>query len=382
MFTFQSNISTMTKYLTLLIALCLIYTNSDAQVYSNKEAGKKRQHIADSLKTAEYPYILPIWGDKATKAGFSLPYSAGLSVNYLWQQSDILINNLQVGFNNGPMHNIDEYVQFNDAIARSNAVNIRPDFWLFPFLNVYGIFAQSKTSTEVDIDIRIPTDEGFTTITTLNTIAEFNGTSVGFGLTPTLGIGGGWLALDMNFTWTDIDALDKPAFGFVFGPRIGKSFQLKKPEQNIAIWTGGFRFHIDSGTSGSLPLNSLWDSSEANDRVAEAQTNLDLAAIQVDTWWTSLTEQEQNLPSNKAKYNAATQALDVMGAVVDGAGRAVEQIDNSTVQYSLDKRQKNLWNLLAGAQWQINKHWMIRAEAGFLAARTQFLGGIQYRFGL
>ena len=52
-----------------------------AQVYSNMEVGKKNQQLADSLKASEYPYALPIWGAKATKLGFNLPYSAGIGAN-------------------------------------------------------------------------------------------------------------------------------------------------------------------------------------------------------------------------------------------------------------------------------------------------------------
>jgi hypothetical protein len=41
-----------------------------------------------------------------------------------------------------------------------------------------------------------------------------------------------------------------------------------------------------------------------------------------------------------------------------------------------------MWNLVVGSQFQLNKNWMVRAEAGFLGDRTQFIAGIQYRFGL
>src|SRR5258706_14319478 len=66
------------------------------QVYSNKEVGKKNTQKIDSLKNSEYPYVLPILGKQATKRGFSLPYSAGIGINYLWQKSDLVINNLQI----------------------------------------------------------------------------------------------------------------------------------------------------------------------------------------------------------------------------------------------------------------------------------------------
>ena len=44
---------------------------------------------------------------------------------------------------------------------------------------------------------------------------------------------------------------------FVFGPRFGKNFKLKKPEQTIAIWAGGFRVHLSSQTEGSINLSEV-----------------------------------------------------------------------------------------------------------------------------
>jgi hypothetical protein len=41
-----------------------------------------------------------------------------------------------------------------------------------------------------------------------------------------------------------------------------------------------------------------------------------------------------------------------------------------------------MWNFLVGSQFQLNKHWMLRAEVGFMGSRQQFISGIQYRFGL
>lgn len=357
-------------------------TDLTAQVYSDKVVGKKNAALADSLKQSEYPYALPIWGDKATKMGFDLPYSAGLSVQYLWQESELVIENLQVGFNNGPLYDLDEIIRFNNATATTNGVNIRPDIWLFPFLNVYGVLAQSKSSTAVGFGVWIPDSTGaWNEISSTNTKADFTGTSMGFGLTPTIGIGGGWMALDMNFTWTDIEALEDPAFAFVFGPRFGKSFRFSK-QQNLATWVGAFRVNINSGTNGSLPISDLFPINEWEDRIENGYTKVNDAQQQVDTWWNNLTPPQQANPVNKAKYETANRALTAAGNILDAASGAVGTIETSTVQYSLDKRQKKMWNFIVGSQYQINKHWMIRAEYGFLGTRNQFIGGLQYRFGL
>src|SRR5690242_20923376 len=102
-----------------ILVLLIVFSafGSQAQVYSNKEVGKKNAALIDSLKKSEYPYILPILGAEATKRGFNLPYSAGLGINYLWQESDLVIENLKLGFNNGPMTSLDEVVRFDNATS-------------------------------------------------------------------------------------------------------------------------------------------------------------------------------------------------------------------------------------------------------------------------
>src|SRR5690349_14918749 len=247
------------KILTLVCVL-LISMPALAQVYSNKVVGKKNVELRDSIKSSEYPYVLPIWGAKATKAGFNLPYSAGLSAQYIWQKSDLVIENLKVGFNHGPLYDLSEVVRFHDAQSEATGINLRPDVWVFPFLNVYGILAKSSPSTAIDAGVYVPDADGnWSEVVELNTKADFQATSFGFGLTPTIGVGGGWMALDMNFTWNDIAELDKPAFAFIFGPRFGKSFKLKKPESAVTLWVGGFRLKLNSGTTGSLNFDDLFD---------------------------------------------------------------------------------------------------------------------------
>lgn len=369
----------------ILLLFAILSVSSYAQVFTNKEVGKKNEALADSLKQSEYPYVLPIWGDKATKAGFSLPYSAGVSVQYFGQESLLIIDNLLVGFNNGPMYNLDGIVRFDEAKALASAVTVRPDIWLFPFLNIYGILGKAQASTDVNFGVWIPDSTGVEKeILKAGTTVDFNTTTFGIGVTPTIGVGGGFLALDMNVAWVDVPQLSKPARSFVFGPRFGKNFKLKKPEQSVAIWVGGFRVAIASGTNGSLNLSEVLPDggAEAGAKIDQGIQRVGDAQVQVDTWWSNLGTLGQNNPVNKAKYEAANAALERAGEILNAADVAVNTITSSTVQYSMDKTVKDAWNFIVGGQFQVNKHLMFRAEAGFLGSRTQVLGGIQYRFGL
>lgn len=191
-----------------------------AMAYAIGQAYTDRPKVVQD--TIPYNSLLPIFGKKVKELGFDLPYSAGISVNYLWQKSEISISNVNVGFN-------------NSTTAESHGVHIRPDIWIFPFLNVYGILARAQSKTSVDVSIWMPSINESEEIFSIQTNPDFNTTSTGFGIAPTAGFFGGWIAFDMNFTWPDVDAQEKQVFAFVFDPRIGKTFNFAKPNRNISL---------------------------------------------------------------------------------------------------------------------------------------------------
>lgn len=83
-----------------------------------------------------------------------------------------------------------------------------------------------------------------------------------------------------------------------------------------------------------------------------------------------------------AKHELADRALSTAGVFLGNLDNILNDDKNATVQYSLDKRLKNLWNFLIGSQYQFNKNWMLRCEVGLLGTRTPVITGLQYRFGL
>ena len=58
---------------------------------------------------------------------------------------------------------------------------VRPDIWVFPFLNVYGIFAKGRNSTSVKLLSPVP----------LEVIIDFDSSSAGFGVLIAGGFGPG-----------------------------------------------------------------------------------------------------------------------------------------------------------------------------------------------
>jgi hypothetical protein len=213
-------------------------------------------------------------------------------------------------------------------------------------------------------------------------VAEFDATTMGFGLTPTIGVAGGFFALDMNFSWSDVTNLDEPAFAFVLGPRFGKSFKLKKPNSAITFWVGGFRLQLNSSTSGSIPISDLvGDTDDLQAQVDQGIENVTERQMAVDDWWNGLSETEQNNPIYEARYETANRALDRAGEILYSIDAALNDGNSATVQYSLDKRPKDPWNFVVGTQYQLNRNLQARLEYGFLGSRSQIITGVQYRFG-
>jgi hypothetical protein len=215
-----------------------------------------------------------------------------------------------------------------------------------------------------------------------STKVDFSANTFGIGFTPTIGVRGGWMALDMNVTWTDVPQLNEPAMAFVFDPRIGKAFRLRNPDENVNIWVGGFRLKINTGTTGSIPLSDALPIEEWQSKVDNGLQEIERLNAEIEAWWNSLSPPQQANPANIAKYNAAKQALTTAGGVLNRAETAIGNFATSSVQYSLDKKPEDMWNFMVGGQYQLNRNWMFRAEVGFLTSRKHVITGVQYRFGL
>ena len=49
--------------------------------------------------TLEYPYFFPLLGERAIQEGFDIPYPLGLMLNSFYGTQNMLIDNIEIGFN-------------------------------------------------------------------------------------------------------------------------------------------------------------------------------------------------------------------------------------------------------------------------------------------
>jgi opacity protein-like surface antigen len=343
----------------------LLFSINVFSQYTTKRVRDKYKEYTDSLKNVEYNYVFPILGQGAYKEGFDIPYPMGVMLNYFWLDQEILIDNLQLGYQNAynlnnsfdlrPIvdENGEELLGFGTNTNVSYSMNIRPDLWLFPFLNLYGIFGYGQSHTEVNInrlgskafDLKSVVDQGVRTS--------------GFGFLLAGGIGPFWITSDINFTWNKPELLDKSTFVNVVGIRMGKAFVFKKhPERNIALWTGAMWIKMQSETIGAVKMKDalpqeVWD-------------NKDKTVANYRDWYDNEATTVQKIIADKT----LTPIIDELE----------NRNGESVIEYGIDKQVAAKWNMLLGTQYQHNKHWQLRFEAGILGKRTSFLMSLNYRF--
>lgn len=308
----------------------------------------------DSSKSV-YPFMFPLFGDKAHENGFDLPYPAGVMVNYFWANQDIVIPEIAIGFHDGllpniPLTDITHIVEFETVNASATTVNIRPDLWVLPFLNVYGVFGKTYATTQVELSYPIE----------LKALAELEGTSFGFGTTGAFGIGKYFTVLDGNWVWSNMSNFDEPVQSSVFSFRFGRALPIgKHPERNIALWAGGMRVRMGSTTQGAIRLRDVLP--------AETWDRRDQLVNDYYAWYETVDPIKQQL-ANKV----LTPIVENI-ANSDGSG---------TIEYKLEKKPAKEWNMIIGGQFQVNKRWQIRSEGGILGNRKSFLASVNYRFGI
>lgn len=335
----------------------IIFVEYTHAQYANTKIMDKNQAYTDSLKQVKYDNIFPIWGQKAYEKGFDIPYPTGIMVNYFYVKQGIVVENLRLGLltenQDIPLTGVD-FIEFGNNFSTANTVMVRPDVWVFPFLNVYGIFGFGNSTTEVNITAPIE----------LKSVVDQSVRTSGFGLTAAGGLGPVWIAIDGNITWTKPELLDKPVKVNTFGVRFGHNFVSKtKPYRNLGLWVGAMKASLSSNTVGQIKMKDALPP-EVFDRA-------DQIAANYYEWYNSL---DPNKPLDAIKIEKADQILTPIVERLESAD------GDAIIRYGIDKRLKQEWNGLIGAQYQWNKNWIIRTEAGIIGDRKSILLSLNYRF--
>jgi hypothetical protein len=331
----------------LILILSVRFSSNQAKAQgAQKVFNDIHDEYFDSLKKMDYPYTLPFLGKGAYQRGYDLPHAWGLSVIYFTQTQEINITNTQIGFNGSSQADFSDFIQFGPTIATTNAVSFRPDMWVFPFLNVYGIIGGGTTSTNVTLlkPFAFQTEQNFTV------------DSYGLGATLTGAVGSIWIAWDNNYNFADVSVVVEPVPAFNSSLRIGHQFpDYAHPQRNLSLWVGTFYQNIQNDTKGSIGINEVFPS-VGDGFIIEELNN-----------WVETLPPAQKIVAKQviAKLEDAAEGIDISATTID---------------YTIQKEVAAPFNLIFGAQYQFNKNWMLRSEMGVFGKRSQFLLNLNWRF--
>ena len=322
----------------LAIALAFLAAVPPVQAqYSDLELGMSPAE-RDSL-LAIYDNIFPIWGRKALEKGIRTPRPLGLNLNYFNVDQGIEISNLGLAVNDGDWVDMSNVIIFDKTTSTGENVNVRPDLWVLPFLNVYGLLGQTWATTSVAIASPV----AFTTT------AEMEGLTYGAGFTAAGGLQGWWFAYDTNWAWSDLDLLADPVRTRTLGIRAGKNYRWQ--DKSVALWFGAMKVELDSGTEGTVLLSDVLPDipPQLGDRFEE--------------WYAGLTPPQQS----------------VVDGLIDEFGGT---LGDTEVHYNLAKAPTEPWTMAIGGQIELSRAWQVRSEFNFLGDRTSILVNLVYRIDI
>jgi len=309
--------------------------------------------LKDSV-TTEYPYTFPIFGKFLHDIGIDLPYPLGVMVNSFYGVQGIEIPDISIGFSSDnreiPLTDITRIIEFGEIKATAYSLNFRPDIWILPFLNVYGIVGKAWAITDVNVSYPI----------TIRALAELEGNSFGVGMTFAGGVSNYFFVVDANSIWSNMENFKEPVATSVLSLRLGRTFHpFKNPEANIGIWAGGMRVRMGGVTEGDISLGEILP--------PETWENRDETVQNYYEWYNSVDPNKQALADR------------ILTPMVESIAEAN---GDATVKYRITKKPTMEWNLIIGGQYQINKHWQVRTELGIIGDRKSLLVSANYRFGI
>ncbi|MEM8564302.1 MAG: hypothetical protein AAGF57_18835 [Pseudomonadota bacterium] len=105
-----------------------------------------------ALQRYDQSRILPFFRQRAIDRGIILPWPYGVSLVGLYANEPIKLDSLKLKLPNGETINAGEFSKLiQGKKTEIKNVSARADFWLFPFLNLYGLLGK----TEADLGFKI-----------------------------------------------------------------------------------------------------------------------------------------------------------------------------------------------------------------------------------
>lgn len=222
--------------------------------------------IKDGMVTA-----LPLFNKSFKKKGHSSPMAFGIASSALMYQQEYFTNDLKV---RGTYTSGEESFEVSarggsinqNTIASEFKAYLKPNLWILPFLNIYGIFGytsgQINPNLEVDgIIVENPFGSGdlltIDTTIVLDETIKYSGSTFGFGTTFSIGYKNLVFLLDYQYTVTNPSDLDENLYNHFLSPKIGWMINSKSDKLNFMVWAGTLFLSNNQSFKGEITVSEI-----------------------------------------------------------------------------------------------------------------------------
>jgi hypothetical protein len=270
---------------------------------------------------------LPFLAQKVIDEGYDLPLPYGGGVVYANVRQDMLLDELEVGIN-GREKEPFRFVAFDNAKAKNETTQLKLDAWLFPFMNVFAMLGDVRGTATLDV------------------LLDGNGM---------------------------LDHLDIECSGFPPKPLCGlledQMFTLPI-ETTFSGTTYGIGTTLAGGWKGwfvAIPFSFTYADMKttATDGISITVTPRAGRVINMRRW------------GNLAFFGGGNYLKTELA--IEGQVSTPDEL--VVIDYTIEQQNTDRWNLVIGANWDINKHlsWAVEYD-GFIGTREAFISSLTYRW--
>jgi len=203
--------------------------------------------VVRSMNVAAVVLVLSVTtsASAASLKDIKIPNKLGLGLSVYNQSQPYRIDTLELG-----VPGLDPtLIEGLDVQNETTSTHFRIDYWVLPFLNVFGLVGNIDGQTEVDLqgaDIGLP-------IQLDDLVVPTDGTVYGVGLVLAVG-GKRWFgAVAYDYNETDLDVAESSVKAQVVTPKLGLHFERG------AVWVGAMYQGIEERHVGVFELPGIGD---------------------------------------------------------------------------------------------------------------------------
>lgn len=220
--------------------------------------------------------FLPVFGKEMRENGMTPPKPFFISPMFYYMEDYNNITNAKGWIDNSKNSFYFPYfdteakalsVDMSDASINTTSYGVRAGFWLFPFLQIFGMYIHSDGYSKFHAKAS-PLPETLSNGYELNQRINFKADTGGIGFNAAYGFKLGPVypfgSLNANYAWSSADLLDGIVSTVVFSGRLGTAIPLPKKNMDLSVWIGAMYKLTMTGTevSGTYTVRipgEYWD---------------------------------------------------------------------------------------------------------------------------